>query len=148
MEEADNKTSHFTPKQHEAIALLARGNTQECTAETVGIGTTTLTRWLKKPEFKSAIELYSQKAIARREKSVDAKMSQLELKALETLEEILANAQKDSDRINAARAVLAHQNSRRQESNNGVLVNFGGLHFLGSPSMNDTVEGDVVNADD
>ena len=148
MEEAGNNTSHFTPKQHEAIALLARGNTQECTAETVGVARQTIATWMKKPEFKSAIELYSQKAIARREKSVDAKMSQLELKALETLEVLMDSAVKEADRINAARAVLAHQNSRRHESNNGVLVNFGGLHFLGSPSMNDTVEGDVANADD
>lgn len=146
--EATDNTSLFSPKQHEAIALLARGNTQECTAQTVGVTRQTVAEWMKKAEFKKAVELYSQKSIARREKSIDAKMSQLELKALETLEELLNTAQKDSDRINAARAVLAHQNSRKSEANNGVLVNFAGLQFLGSPSVNDTVEGDVVNADD
>jgi len=146
MEEAEN-TTRFSPKQHEAIALLARGNTMEQAAQGAGVGIATIARWRKLPEFMQAVEQFSQKSIARREASIDAKMSKLELKALETLEELMNGAAKDADRINAAKAVLAHQNSRKMESNSGVMVNFAGLQFLGSPSPDDIVTGDVANAD-
>lgn len=148
--EADNAitTSPFTPKQNEAIACLARGGKWEEAARAAGVHVQTIANWMRKPEFKQAIDVYSQKSIARREKSIESKMTQLELKALETLEEIMNNAQKDADRVNAAKAVLAHQNSRKSESNNGLLVNFAGLQFLGSPKPDDIVTGDVVNADE
>lgn len=147
MEEAEI-TPRFTPKQNEAIACLARGSKWEDAANAAGVHIQTIARWMRVPEFKQAINDYSQKSIARREKTVEAKMSQLELKALETLEELMQNAEKDSDRIKAAQVVLSHQNSRKTESNNQMLVNFAGLQFLGSPKPDDIVTGDVVNADD
>jgi len=147
MEEADN-TSRFTPKQNEAIALLARGSTQEQAAQGVGVTRQTINGWMKKPDFQLAVDQYSQKSIARREKTVESLMSSLEVEALRTLQELMQNAQKESDRIKAAQVVLSHQNSRKTESNNGLLVNFAGLQFLGSPKPDDIVTGDVVNADD
>ena len=147
MEEIES-TVRFTPKQNEAIACLARGNTWKQTSETVGVGMTTIASWCKKPEFKQAIDQYSQKSIARREKTVESMMSSLEVEALKTLQELMQNAEKDSDRIKAAQVVLSHRNSRTTEGNNQMLVNFTGLQFLGSPKSDDIVTGDVVNADE
>lgn len=146
MEEAET-TTRFTPKQNEAIALLARGNTWKQTAEEVGVHIDTIANWNRKPEFKQAVDMYSQKAIARREKTVESMMSSLELEALKTLQELMQNAQKESDRIKAAQTILSHQNSRKTESNNQMLVNFAGLQFLGSPKPDDIVAGDIANAD-
>lgn len=149
MEETENGiVTRFKPKQNEAIALLARGTTWQKTAEAVGVNIATIAAWNRKPEFKQAIDQYSQKSIARREKTVESLMSSLEVEALRTLQELMQNAQKESDRIKAAQVVLSHQNSRKTESNNGLLVNFAGLQFLGSPKPDDIVTGDVVNADE
>lgn len=147
--EADNTniTPRWTPKQNEAIALLARGTTWQKTADAVGVNIATIANWNRKPEFKQAVDQYSQKSIARREKTVESLMSSLEVEALRTLQDLMQNAQKESDRIKAAQVVLSHQNSRKTESSNQMLVNFAGLQFLGSPKPDDIVTGDVVNED-
>lgn len=147
MQEADN-TPRFTPRQQEAISMLARGCTWKQTAETVGVHVDTIASWNRKPGFKQAVDAVCQKSIALREKSIEAKMTQLEIKALETLEELMVNAQKDSDRITAARAVLAHQNGRKMEAETGTMVNFLGMTLPGSPRADAMVTGDVTNAND
>lgn len=148
--EADNSfiTPRWTPKQNEAIACLARGGKWEEAARAAGVHIQTISNWMRKPEFKQAIDQYSQKSIARREKTVESLMSSLEVEALRTLQDLMQNAQKESDRIKAAQVVLSHQNSRKTESSNQMLVNFAGLQFLGSPKPDDIVTGDVVNADE
>ena len=146
MEEAG--TTRFSPKQNEAIALLARGCTYDQAAEGASVNKYTVAKWMKSPDFRAAVDLVSQKAIAKREKTIEAKMSQLELKALETLEDLMKNATKDADRINAAKAVLAHQNGRKVESSASDVVNFLGMSLPGSPKMENMITGDVANADD
>ena len=146
MEEADI-TPKFTPKQNEAIACLARGSKWEEAANAAGVHIQTIARWMRMPEFKLAINDYSQKSIARREKTVESMMSSLEVEALKTLQELMQNAEKDSDRIKAAQVVLSHRNSRTTEGNNQMLVNFTGMQIPGSPKAEDLVAGDVANAD-
>ena len=46
--------SKFERKQEEAIAALLTQRTVEEAARTAGIGTNTLLRWMKTPEFDSA----------------------------------------------------------------------------------------------
>lgn len=90
-------------KQEQAIAALLTYPTIEQAAKAVGVGETTLWRWLQDEDFQ---ELYRQ---AKREVVSQAitRLQQASCEAVEALREIINNAEAPAHaRVSAAKAVL------------------------------------------
>ena len=127
----------FSAKQNLAIELFARGFTYREISAQVGVTTPTLTAWMKLPGFSESIDFYRQSVVSKRLKELDSKMGQYESEAVEFLASTMRDSeQKISDRLNAARMILAHQNSRKQMADNQVMVSFGGMPVIGKAEGN------------
>ena len=95
----------FGRKQEDAIAaLLSQRNVEEA-ARSVGIGTNTLLRWLKRPEFQAAYRQARREAFSQ---SV-ARLQQASGAAVSTLLKIMVDPNAPaSTRVRAADSVLDH----------------------------------------
>lgn len=134
----------FNVKQNNAIELFARGLTYRQVAEEVGVSQQCLANWNKLPGFKESVELFRTAYTSKRLREFDGKMGQLELDAIETLAEIMKDKeQKIPDRLAAARAILAHQNGRKAQNDNQILVSFNGMPAVGAVE-NQVIAGEVA----
>ena len=97
--------SKFTRKKEEAIAaLLSQRNIEEA-AKSIGIGTQTLLRWLKIPEFQAAYLQARRAAVSQS----SARLQQATSAAVSTLLKIMVDtAAPPSVRVRAADSVLDH----------------------------------------
>ncbi len=97
--------SKFTRKKEEAIAALLTQRNVEEAARTAGIGTQTLLRWLKVPEFQTA---YREARRAAFSQSI-ARLQQASSAAATTLLKIMLDVNAPaSTRVRAADSVLDH----------------------------------------
>jgi hypothetical protein len=95
----------FSRKMEEAVAALLTQKNLEEAARSVGIGTATLLRWQKMPEFKAALrqarrDAYSQ-SIARLQQATGAAVSTL-------LKTMVDPGTPPSTKVRAADSVLSH----------------------------------------
>lgn len=106
--------SSLTPKQLQAVNLLAKGKTQIEIASLLGISTKTVQRWTRKPEFIQAIADVQSRAVEKTiEKTAEdiSRHSQeviqrLVPKALMVIHEYLNNSSaKGSDRLRAVHII-------------------------------------------
>jgi transposase-like protein len=97
--------SKFTRKREEAIAaLLSQRNIEEA-AKSVGIGTQTLLRWLKIPEFQTAYREARRASFAQS----TARLQQATSAAVSTLLKIMVDTSSPAaTRVRAADSVLNH----------------------------------------
>ena len=97
--------SKFTRKMEEAIsALLTQRNVEEA-ARTAGIGTQTLIRWMKVPEFQTAYREARRLAFSQ---SI-ARLQQASTAAVSTLLKVMVDPNSPaSTRVRAADSVLNH----------------------------------------
>src|ERR1035438_738815 len=97
--------SKFTRKKEEAIAALLTHRSIEEAAKAIGIGTQTLLRWLKVPEFDAAYRQARRAAFsqstARRQQATSAAVSTL-------LKIMVDTGAPPSVRVRAADSVLDH----------------------------------------
>ena len=97
--------SKFTRKKEEAVAALLTQRNVEEAARTAGIGTQTLLRWLKIPEFQAA---YREARRAAFSQSI-ARLQQATSAAVSTLLKVMVDpATPASTRVRAADSVLDH----------------------------------------
>src|SRR5450631_3535458 len=97
--------SKFTRKREEAVAALLTQRNVEEAARTAGIGTQTLLRWLKIPEFQAA---YREARRAAFSQSI-ARLQQATSAAVSTLLKVMVDpATPASTRVRAADSVLDH----------------------------------------
>jgi hypothetical protein len=95
----------FTRKKEEAIAALLTHRSIEDAAKAVGIGTQTLLRWLKIPEFDAAYRAARRAAFAQ----ATARLQQATSAAVSTLLKIMVDPNAPaSTRVRAADSVLDH----------------------------------------
>jgi hypothetical protein len=95
----------FTRKKDEAIAALLTHRSIEDAAKAVGIGTQTLLRWLKIPEFDAAYRAARRAAYAQ----ATARLQQATSAAVSTLLKIMVDPNAPaSTRVRAADSVLDH----------------------------------------
>ena len=97
--------SKFSRKKEEAVvALLSQRNIEEA-ARAAGIGTQTLIRWLKVPEFQAAYREARRAAVSQ----AHARLQQASSAAASTLLKIMVDANAPaSTRVRAADRVLEH----------------------------------------
>ena len=97
--------SKFTRKKEEAIAALLTQRNVEEAARAAGIGTQTLLRWLKVPEFQAA---YREARRAAFSQSI-ARLQQATSAAVSTLLKVMVDpSTPPSTRVRAADGVLDH----------------------------------------
>ncbi len=97
--------SKFTRKMEEAIAALLVQRNIEDAAKAAGIGTQTLLRWLKVPEFDKAYRAARRAAFAQS----TARLQQSTSAAVSTLLKIMVDTNTPpSTRVRAADSVLDH----------------------------------------
>jgi len=95
----------FTRKKEEAIVALLSHPNIEAAARAIGIGTTTLTRWLQLPEFDLAYRKARRDAFGQ---SV-ARLQQASGAAVSTLLKVMVDANTPaSTKVRAADSVLNH----------------------------------------
>ena len=95
----------FTRKMEAAVAALLTQRNQEEAARSVGIGTATLLRWQKLPEFQDAYRQARRQAFSQ---SV-ARLQQASSAAVSTLLKVMVDASTPaSTKVRAADSVLAH----------------------------------------
>lgn len=107
------KNSELSPKQKRMIAALVSHRTLGAACEAVGIGRTTLTRWMTDPEFKRAL------LDAESEVMSDTSRSMLAGKdtALDTLHALMTEASSDGVRRQAAVDWLTFTNKNYELQN-------------------------------
>ena len=97
--------SKFTRKMEEAVAAMLTQRTIEEAARSVGIGTPTLIRWQKEPEFQTA---YREARRAAFGQSI-ARLQQASSAAVSVLIKVMADpTSPPSTRVRAADSVLDH----------------------------------------
>jgi hypothetical protein len=97
--------SKFCRKKEDAIAALLTQRNVEETASAAGIGTRTLIRWLKIPEFQAAYLEARRAAVAQS----NARLQQASSAAVSTLLKIMVDGSTPaSTRVRAADSVLDH----------------------------------------
>src|SRR5215469_18717001 len=97
--------SKFARKKEQAIAALLTQRTTEEAARSVGIGSATLLRWLKEPEFMAAYREARRAAVGQ---SI-ARLQQATSAAASTLLKLMLDTNAPpSCRIRAADSVLGH----------------------------------------
>ena len=95
----------FTRKMEAAVAALLTQRNQEEAARSVGIGTATLLRWQKLPEFQDAYRQARRQAFSQ---SV-GRLQQASSAAVSTLLKVMVDASTPaSTKVRAADSVLAH----------------------------------------
>ena len=133
----------FNTRQSNAIELFARGFTYDQISEELSVDRKTLARWKKLPGFEETVELIRHAVNSKRLKEFDGRMGQLELEAIEVMAAIMKDPNaKVPDRLAAARGILTHQNGRKAQSDNQVMVSFGGMPVISS-AENKFIEGEV-----
>jgi hypothetical protein len=112
-------SSKFTRKMEEAIsALLTQRNIEEA-AKTAGIGTQTLIRWMKVPEFQTA---YREARRAAFSQSI-ARLQQGTSAAASTLLKIMLDQNSPaSTRVRAAECIMNHAAKSMEIEDIGVRV--------------------------
>jgi transposase-like protein len=97
--------SKFTRKKEEAIAALLNQRNIEEAAKSTGIGTQTLLRWLKIPEFQAAYREARRSAVAQS----SARLQQATSAAVSTLLKIMVDVNSPASvLVRAADTVLDH----------------------------------------
>jgi transposase-like protein len=97
--------SKFSRKKEEAIAALLTQRNVEEAARTAGIGTQTLYRWMKEPEFQTAYREAKRAAFGQ----AMARLQQASSAAATTMLKIMADsATPASTRLRAADCVFGH----------------------------------------
>jgi transposase-like protein len=97
--------SKFTRKKEEAIAALLTQRNVEEAARTAGIGTQTLIRWMKLPEFDSAYRDARRAAFGQ----ATARLQQGSSAAATTILKIMFDANAPASvRLRAADSILSH----------------------------------------
>jgi hypothetical protein len=97
--------SKFTRKNEKAIAALLTQRNIEEAAKSIGIGTQTLLRWLKIPEFQEAYRIARRAAVAQS----TARLQQATSAAVSTLLKVMVDQNAPpSVRVRAADSVLDH----------------------------------------
>ena len=97
--------SKFTRKMEEAIAALLTQRNIEDAAKTAGIGTQTLLRWLKVPEFEKAYREARRAAFGQ----ATARLQQATSAAVSTLLKVMIDPNSPaSTRVRAADSILDH----------------------------------------
>jgi hypothetical protein len=95
----------FTRKKEEAIAALLTHRSIEDAAKSIGIGTQTLLRWLKVPEFDAAYRAARRAAYSQ----ATARLQQATGAAVSTLLKIMVDTNSPpSTRVRAADSILDH----------------------------------------
>src|SRR5262249_48069203 len=89
-------------KQDEAIAALLPHSTLASAAKAAGIGEKTLWRWLRLESFQKAYGQARREAVSR----AVARLHQVTVQAVETLESVMKQNDSPAARVNAARTVL------------------------------------------
>ncbi len=95
----------FSRKMEEAVAALLSQRNQEEAARAVGVGTATLLRWQKLPEFQAAYRAARRNAFSQ---SI-ARLQQMSSAAVTTLGKVMVDQNAPaSTRVRAADSVLDH----------------------------------------
>jgi hypothetical protein len=94
----------FSRKMEEAVAALLTQRNHEEAAPAVGIGTATLLRWQKEPEFQKA---YREARRAAHGQSI-ARLQQATSAAVSTLLKLMVDASTPASKVRAADSVLNH----------------------------------------
>jgi hypothetical protein len=111
--------SKFGRKKEEAIAALLTQRNVEEAARSAGVGTRTLIRWLKIPEFASAYLEARRAAVAQS----NARLQQASSAAVSTLLKIMVDASAPAAaRVRAADRVLDHSKQAIQSEDIEVRV--------------------------
>ncbi|PWU12710.1 MAG: hypothetical protein C5B51_00180 [Terriglobia bacterium] len=97
--------SKFSRKMEDAIAALLIHRNHEEAARAVGIGTTTLLRWQKEPEFQKAFREARREAFGQ----TIARLQQMSGAAATTLGKVMVDPTAPaSTRVRAAEAIINH----------------------------------------
>lgn len=97
--------SKFSSKKEAAVAALLSQRTIDEAAKTAGIGTQTLYRWLKLPEFQAAYREARRATVAQS----NARLQQYSSAAVSTLFKVMLDPESPaSTRVRAADSVLDH----------------------------------------
>ncbi len=97
----------FTRKKEEAIAALLTHRSIEDAAKSIGVGTQTLLRWLKVPEFDAVYRAARRAAYSQ----ATARLQQTTRAAVSTLLKIMVDTNSPpSTRVRAADSILDHAN--------------------------------------
>jgi transposase-like protein len=112
--------SKFGRKKEAAVASLLTARNVEEAARIVGIGTQTLYRWMKEPEFKIAYREARHAALSQ----ASARLQQSSSAAVSTLLKIMVDSGAgDSARVRAADRILVHAREAIEiEDLNGRVV--------------------------
>ena len=95
--------SKFSRKMEEAVAALLTHRNHEEAARAVGIGTATLLRWQKEPEFQKAFRTARRTAFAQ----TTARLQQMSSAAVATLGNVMVDqGAPASTRVRAAEAII------------------------------------------
>lgn len=95
--------SGLSGKQKKAIAALLSEPTTEAAAESAGVTSRTIRRWLKQPAFRQALTQAETEAIEEAARL----MAAASIQAVRTLLDIMKNEPESSERRQAAAVVLA-----------------------------------------
>lgn len=130
--EAEN---NFSAKQELAISLFGQGKTWNEVSEIVGISLPTISRWRNTlPGFKEKVRMLQMQNNSVILANLEDSMCAAENKAIIYLTSLLEDdGAKTSDRINAAKALLSHQNSRKAHEDGQVIVAFEDAPLPGVP---------------
>lgn len=104
--------SKFGRRKEAAIAALLSCRTLEEAARTAGIGTTTLLRWMKNPQFRAEYRAARNAVVSQ----ATARLQQASGAAVTTIVKIMLSADtKDSNRLRAAELTLSHSKDAQIE---------------------------------
>ena len=103
MGQNDNSTPRLSPKQNRVISFLLAGHNQTEAAKLVGVGKTTVTRWMDQSYFSEAL----MKGQLRIRQEAEGLLSGALSKAVQALVSVLESDEASPVvKVNAARAVL------------------------------------------
>ncbi|MBN9429463.1 MAG: helix-turn-helix domain-containing protein [Burkholderiales bacterium] len=91
----------LTPKQNQAVSLIAAGKSQRQVAEEIGVSPQTITAWVHLPAFQDQLEAM----LTTARKAATTQLLELRIQAIERLE-LLLNYGPFPVQLNAARIIL------------------------------------------
>jgi hypothetical protein len=91
-----------TEKQLIAISVLARGKNQARASEAANVDPATVHRWMKSPAFLAALDQERTAVRAEARMVLTASVG----KAVDTLLDVMENAERDRDRMDAAKLIM------------------------------------------
>lgn len=96
--------SELSPSKRRAVlALVEHGNVSKA-ADACGVARQTLHRWMREPEFSSALRGASGEQVEQ----VSRRLTALMLKAVDTLESLLLSSDSEHQKRLAADSILSH----------------------------------------